>query len=238
MNGAWAIAKRELASFFRLPLGWIVVALFLFLSAISFTTRSLIPGEPASLRDFFSLWWSMLMVIAPAISMRLVSEETRTGTIEPLLTSPASEAAVALGKYAGALLFLLLCLLPTLALPGVLVVLASPDPGPIVTGYLGMVLLGMAYLAVGLLFSTLTSSQTLAFLGTLFFLMLVEIGAQRGAPLLPAPLDEAVASLSMSVRLLDFARGIIDTSHVAFFLAVSAWFVAMSALALRIRRWR
>lgn len=238
MTAAWPIATRELASYFRLPLGWIVAALFLFLSAVTFVSLSLHPGQPASLREFFMLWWGLLLVVAPALSMRLVAEEVRTGTLEPLMSSPASEAAIAAGKYLGAVGFLLLCFAPTLVFPGVLMVLSRPDPGPILAGYLGMVLLGMAYLAVGLFFSALTGSQTLAFLGTLFALVLIEIAAQKGGPELPAPWDRVLMALSVNARLGDFAAGVIDTSHLVFFLGTSAWFVALAALVLRVRRWR
>lgn len=238
MTGTWAIAKREYASFFRLPLGWIVTALFLFLSGLVFTRSTLVPGGPASMREFFTTWWSLLLVIAPAISMRLLSDELRSGTIEPLMSSPVSEAGIAIGKYFGAVAFLVTCLAPTIAYPLILTGLSRPDAGPILAGYLGMLLLGMMYLAVGACFSALTSSQTLAFLGTLFFLMLAEIGAQQGAALLPEPLDRAALGLSVSLRLVDFARGILDLSHVTFFLGVTAWFVAIAAVILRVRRWR
>jgi ABC-2 type transport system permease protein len=238
MSAALAIARRELASFFRIPLGWIVTALFLFLSAIAFFQHSLEPGRAATLQEFFTMWWSLLSVIAPAISMRLLAEETRAGTIEPLMSSPASEVAIAAGKYLGAVAFLVLCLAPTLVFPGVLLSLSRPDVGPIIAGYLGMILLGMAYLAVGLLFSALTSSQTLAFLGTILTLILLERGATEAAAYLPEPWDSVASALSMGVRLADFAKGLIDTRHIVFFLGVSAWFVLMAALVLRIRRWR
>lgn len=238
MSALRAVALREFASFFRLPLGWIVIALFLFLSGIVFSQKSLVPGAPASMRDFFVTWFGLLFVIAPAISMRLLSEEIRAGTLEPIMSSPAGEVSVALGKFAGALLFLLACLGPTLVFPGILALLSRPDPGPIAAGYLGMVLVGMAYLAVGLLFSALTSSQTLAFLGTLFTLLLVEIGAQQAAALVPERFVPLVNALSVNLRIADFARGVIDTGHIVFFLAITVWCVALTALSLRARRWR
>lgn len=238
MTSTLAIARRELASFYRLPLGWIVTALFLFLSAVAFVSLSLKPGQPATLREFFELWWGLLLVVAPAVSMRLIADEIRSGTLENLLTSPASEFAVALGKFLGAAAFLVLCLAPTAVFPAVLASLARLDPGPILAGYLGMVLLGLAYLAVGLLFSSLTSSQTLAFLGTLFTLVLAEIASQKGSAAAPPPFDTALARLSVNLRLADFARGVIDSSHAVFFLTITFWCVTMAALILRIRRWR
>jgi ABC-2 type transport system permease protein len=233
-----AVALREFASYFRTPLGWVVLALFAFLSGVTFTESVLVPGSPASLRPFFGEWWGLLVVVCPAVSMRLLSEEHRTGTIEPLMTSPVGETAVVVGKFAAALAFLAVALLPALMFAGTLGVLSRPDYGPIVAGLFGLMLLGGLYLALGTLASALTASQTLAFLGTLFTLLLVEFGSTRLAPLLPAPLDRGVAGLSANVRMADFAKGVIDTAHVVYFVGFSALFLALAAVSLRVRRWR
>ena len=238
MRGTLTIACREFAGFFRVPLGWLLASLFLLLSGAVFARSVLVPGEPASLREFFGLWWGLLVVVAPAISMRLIAEELRTGTIEPLTTSPLAELSIALGKFLGAYAFLLVCLAMTFAYPLVLLLISRPDPGPMVAGYLGVALLGALYLAIGLLLSSLTSSQTLAFLGTLFILLAAEIIAQQVASKLPAPFDTALASLSISRRVSDFARGLVDTGHTIFFIATSAWCIGATALVLKARRWR
>lgn len=237
MNRVWAIARREYASFFRTPLGWVVIALFLLLAGSVFAWGVLRPGEPATLRPFFNIWWGLLLVVAPAISMRLFSEDLRTGTIEPLLTAPVTEAAVVAGKYAGAVLFLMSMLAPSLAYAAILAMLTDVDPGPIAAGYLGILLLGMLYLAVGLLASALTSSQTLAFLATLVGFMLLEL-VTRTAAVLPENIAGVVYAMSPNLRIGDFARGIIDTAHIGFFLAVSFWFLAVAAVVLQSRRWR
>jgi len=238
MTALLTLAKREYLSFFRTPLGWVVAALFLFLSGLVFSRAVLVPGEVASLREFFTLWWSLLAIIAPAVSMRLVADEIRTGTIETLLTSPAPELTIALAKFAAAAGFLATCLLPTLVYPAILFAVSRPDAGPMLTGYAGVLLLGWLYLAVGLLLSSLTSSQTLAFLGTLFVILAAELGAQQLAIRLPAPFDAAAMKLSVSIRVADFARGILDTRHVLFMVTLSAFFIGVSACVLRARRWR
>jgi ABC-2 type transport system permease protein len=241
MRTALVIARREYGAFFRVPLGWIVAALFLFLSGVVFVKSTLTPGEPASMREFFAFWWRVLIVISPAISMRLLAEEHRTGTIDPLMSSPVSEASIVAGKYLGALGFLVTCLAPTLVYVAVLMGLARPDPGPIIAGYLGVVLLGMLQLALGVLFSALTSSQTLAFLATLFTLILVESGSVWLAGVLPpppSPWGGVALSFSMDLRIADFAKGLIDTGHVAYFIVMSLWLLALAAVVLRTRRWR
>jgi ABC-2 type transport system permease protein len=231
-----AIARRELCSYFRVPLGWVVIALFTLLTGVIFAI-TLEPGAPATLRSFFGLaTWSMLFV-APAVSMRLLSEETRGSTIEILATSPVASLAIVAGKYLGACGFLVAMLLPTLVYVATLEAVAAPDYGPIFTGYLGLLLSGMTYLAVGLLASTLSASQTSAFLGSLFALLLLRVGATQAARL-PDPWSELVFALSLDVRIDDFAKGVADLGGVVFFLAASVWFVVIAAVALEARRWR
>ncbi|MBX3357552.1 MAG: ABC transporter permease subunit [Phycisphaeraceae bacterium] len=237
MTSAWAIAAREYSSMFRIPLGWIVTALFLALSGVLFS-RVIQPGEVASMRPFFTIWWSLLVVVAPAISMRLLSDELRSGTIEPLLTAPISEASVVAGKYAASVLFLCTMLAPSLLYVLVIASLSSPDLGPIASGYIGIVLLGMVYLAVGLLASAMTSSQTLAFLGTLFVLLLADVAARVGSGFAPDWAVPALYALSPTLRIDDFAKGVIDTGNVAYFIVVSLWFLAVTTIVLQSRRWR
>jgi ABC-2 type transport system permease protein len=238
LSALWAIASREFASFFRTPLGWVVVALFVCLSSVFFVGRTLVPGNPATLRDFFGVWWGLLLVLTPAVSMRLFSEEARTGTIESVLTAPTPEWAVVAGKFLAGTMFLLAMLAPTLAYAGLLAALSRPDYGPIAAAYLGITLLGMLYLAVGVLVSVLTSSQTLAFLGTLFALLMIDMVVVRVAAQAPPGLAAALFSLSPSVRAADFSRGLVDSAHVVFFLAGSFLMLAAATVVLQSRRWR
>lgn len=238
MTALLAIAHREFASFFRTPLGWVVIALFVCLSSIFFVGRTLVPGSPASMREFFGIWWGLLLVIAPAISMRLFSEELRTGMIEASLTAPVSDAALVLGKFLAGLAFLITMLLPTIIYVLVLESLSRPDFGPIVSGYLGLVLLGMLYIAIGTVASVLTASQTLAFLGTLFALLVLDVLAARLAADAPDLVRRALFAISPSIRANDFSRGLIDSGNVAYFVVASGWCLALATLILQSRRWR
>jgi ABC-2 type transport system permease protein len=235
----WTIARREFSSFFRVPLGWVAMALYLFLAGVIFAERVLVPGEPASLRYFFGVSGFLLLPVIPAISMRLISEELRSGTIEPLMTSPVPDLCIVLGKYIGAALFLGAMLVPTVAYTGVLMAVSDPRPdlGPIIAGYLSLALLGLMYLAVGLLASAITANQTLAFLMTLLFLLVVMlIGSDVIA--LPRALAPVAGTLAIGPRLADFAKGVIDTGHIVFFLSISAWFLVLTLVTLEMRRWR
>ncbi|MFN0134355.1 MAG: ABC transporter permease [Phycisphaerales bacterium] len=239
MTAALTIALREARSFFRVPLGWVVMALYLFLTGVVFAERTLLPGEPASLRYLFSVSGFLLLPVAPAISMRLLSDELRAGTIEPLLTAPVRDAEIILGKFLGGLFFLLALVAPTLIHAAILHVVSDPkpDPGPIAAGYLSLVLLGGLYLAVGTFFSSLTSSQTLAFLATFLFLLAALLGTSDLVSA-PAPVDRWLASLAIGPRLADLGRGVIDTSHLAFFLTGIALFLVLAHVSLQSRRWR
>ena len=239
MTSLWAIAMREFRSFFRVPVGWVVVALYLFLAGVIFAERILIPGEPSTLRYFFGISGFLLLPVVPAISMRLFSEEFKSGTIEPLMTSPVGDLSIVAGKYLGGALFLGAMLAPTILYPITLLLVSDPkpDPGPILAGYLSLVLLGLLYLAVGTLASALTSNQTLAFLATFLFLLMTLL-ITSDAVALPPAVARWAGYVSLAPRLADFAKGVIDTSHIVFFVAASAWFLVLTYVALQTRRWR
>lgn len=238
MSRVWAIAWREAASCFRTPLGWVVVALYLLVAGLWVGLETIRPGEPASLRAFFNVSQWLLLLVAPAVSMRLLSEEFRLGTIEPLAASPVGDYAIALGKFLGSVLFLAAMLAPSAAYVVVLEWLSSPDYGPILAGYVGLLLVGMLYLAAGTFFSTLTSSQVVAFLTTVLFFVLLFFATDRGAAALGEPWSRFLYPLSIGLRLRDFSKGVIDTAHIAVFGCATAWFVFLAGVALETRRWR
>lgn len=240
MKLLWTIALREYAAFFRLPVGWVVIALYLFLSGVVFAIGSLSPGSAASLRTFFGVSTFLLLPVCPAITMRLFADEFRAGTIESLMTAPVPDTALVLGKYLAALLFLLSMLLPTLVYPAILWWISdpAPDPGPIAAGYLSLVLTGALYLALGTLASALTSSQTLAFLGTLMTILALLLVSSVAADQLPRAYGDALRALSISTRVSDFARGLIDSAHATYFVSSSAFILVLTHLALESRRWR
>lgn len=244
MSTTRLIAFRELASFFRLPVGWVVIALYLLLAGGLFAWLALTPGEPASMRIFFSLSAWLLLPVAPAISMRLFSEEFRAGTMEPLQTSPATDSAIVVGKFIGGFFFLIAMLTPTIAYPIVLHQISSPapDPGPILAGYASLLLAGGLYLAIGLFASSLTSNQTLAYIVALLAILIVLLGAAF-APENPAgPIEQAASTLasalSISKRLGEFAKGVVSLSSVIFFVSGIVWFVVLTIVSVQSRRWR
>lgn len=232
-----AIARRELRALFLSPAGYVVTALFVMFTGIVFVVRAFEPGQPASLRPVFEYGTWVLLFIAPAITMRAISEELRLGTLETLLTSPASAFEVILGKFVAAVGFLLVILLPTAAFVGALEIYGRPDYGELLCGYLGMMLAGSAYLASGLLASALTSSQVVAYLVAVFFWLVLSMATK----LLPAYVGDAFSAAAIAadpdLRLRDFAIGLVDTANVVYFLSIAGMFLGLAVAALAARRW-
>jgi len=238
MSRLLTIAHRELVSMFRVPAGWIILALFTFLTGVLFVNMTVIPGQPGSMRYFFSYASWLLIPIAPAISMRLISEEYRSGSFESLRTTPAGDWAVSLGKYFASVAFLVLMLVPTLVFPLTLFLISEPAPdiGPIASGYLMLVLVGALYLGVGLVASALTPSQTLAFLGTLMTLILWMVVTALVAPRAGVALSDVLGRLSIASRINELSKGVIDTSTIAFFLLGIFWMIVLTAGVLEAKR--
>lgn len=240
MRAVWTIAARELGAFFRLPVGWVVIALYLFLAGVVFGLVVAQPGRPASMRAFFVIAGWLLVPVAPAITMRLFSEELRAGTLDTLLTAPVSDFAVVLGKFLAACLMLAALIAPSLVHAVVLVGISDPAPdlGPMIAGYLCLVLLGMFFVALGVFVSSLTSNQTLAFLGTLFSLVLLLLVDAVPGERVPEFVRPVLASLSIAPRVGDFAKGVIDTANIVFFVSGAAVLLVFAYVSVQSRRWR
>lgn len=232
------IAKREFASYFRTSIGWVILALYLLMSGFYVSFATLHPGEPASLRAFFNASQWFLLIVVPGISMKLLADEFRTGSYETLAASPASEWHVVPGKFAGAVGFLAFMLICTLPYPLLLEWLARPDPGPIVTGYLALLLAGSVYLSIGVFFSSLTENQVVAMLATLFALVALEVLSNQLASLASPRFEAALYALSVSRRVGDLAKGALDVAHLVHAGSFIAVFLSASVIALESRRWR
>src|SRR6476660_2460997 len=150
MNATLAIAQRELKSFFVSTIAWIVMAAFLLISGFLFSAILMSTNE-ASLRYLISNLSVILLFIAPFLTMRLLAEENRLGTVELLLTNPVRDVEVVIGKFLGVMGFVLVMLLFTLFYPALLFAFGSPDVGPIVSGYVGVILQAAAFLSIGLM---------------------------------------------------------------------------------------
>jgi len=237
MRTAQAVAWKEIQIYFSSPTAYIVGMMFLALSGFFFARDLNDPFPQASLVNFFDGATIIFILIAPALTMRLMAEEQKLGTIELLLTSPVRDWEVIIGKYVASFVFLIATVSLTLYYTILLYVFASPDPGPIYAGYLGLALYGGAALAIGLLCSTLTSNQIVAAVVAMGIL-LVMFFADLAADNIGGTASTIISEISIRSHFEDFDRGIIDTKHVVYYLSVIAFFLFMSVRALESRRWR
>lgn len=244
MRATAAIAGRELRAYFLTPGGYVVAALFTLLNGLLFVRLVFNQGEVAALRPIFGFSMVAFMLLCPAITMRAISEELRLGTIELLMTSPVRSGAIIAGKFLAALGFLVVLLAPTLLFVAALETYGRPDYGELACGYFGVILAGSAYLASGVLASTLTASQVVAYLVTVFFwlLLLLLTSLIPQVELLPAAWRDAwsagLFAIDPSVRLRDFAIGLVDTADVVYFGSLTILLLVASVVCLDARRWR
>lgn len=224
MKNIGIISRKELSSYLRSPMAYIVAAIFLALSGTFFATY--LAGTnytDTSIRGFLDASQILILLFAAVLTMRLVAEERKMGTWEFLLTSPVRESEIILGKFIASLLMLTGMLALTLYYPVLLIVLGDPDLGPIATSYLGLFLLGSACLSVGIFASSLTSNQIVSAVvagGTLFVLWF--LGAL--ANITPGAFGKILSYLSLAYHFPGFTKGIIDTRSVVYYLSLTALF--------------
>lgn len=233
MSSLSALVDKELRTLFQAPIAWIVIGVFLALMGYSFTL-TLFNNRYATLVHIFFQVAGLLLLIVPIITMRLLAEERRAGTLELLLTAPVKEIHVVLAKYLAGMAVVLLMIGLTAAYAVVLGLYGTPEWGPIYSGYLGLALLASTLVSLGLAVSALTSNQVIAAIVTIgvsFLLWMVD----TLAAMLPDALERLLISLSLLARFTPFATGAMYASDAGFFISTTllALFIAMRALARR-----
>ena len=233
MKGFLALVDKELRTLFQAPIAWIIIGVFLGLTGYSFTL-TLFNNRYATLVHIFFQVAGLLLLIVPIITMRLLAEERRAGTLELLLTAPVRESHVVLAKYLAGMAVVLIMIGLTAAYAVVLGVYGTPEWGPIYSGYLGLVLLASTLVSLGLAVSAFTANQVIAAIVTIgisFFLWMID----TLAAMLPDALQRVFISLSLLARFTPFATGAMYTSDAGFFISTTllALFVAIRALARR-----
>ncbi|MCE2456333.1 MAG: ABC transporter permease subunit [Dehalococcoidia bacterium] len=231
------IAWKEIKSYFGTPAAYIVGAMFLGLTGVFFVAEVTAPFAEAGVRGIVE-WASFFIIfLAPLLTMRLLAEEQKLGTLELLLTSPVRDWEVVLGKYIASFLILAAIVAVTLYYVVLLYSFGDPDTGPALSGYLGLLLYGASALAIGLLGSSLSSNQIVAaVVGIAILLMLSFVNLI--ADIVTGIASEVFNGMSMNEHIVDFSRGVIDTSSVVFFLSLTAVFLFLSIRSLETRRWR
>ena len=246
MVNIWTIAKREYNLYFSSPVAYMVafvvyliLGIFFFLNLqVASSQQGYVPGAEITMAPLAT----MLILITPAVTTRLLAEERRLGTIELLLTAPVRDWELVVGKWLGGFIFLFTIIAITLVYPLLLNQLVSPgiDQGPLLSGYLGLTLLAASMVAVGVFVSSLFSNQIAAFVTTLglliFMWWVLSPIAQVTGPL--GNSSELISYLDYSGHFFDtLVRGIIDLKDIVFYLSVTALALLLSTVSIEIRRW-
>lgn len=219
MKNVWVIAKREFNSFFDSLIAIIMIVLFLgFTGFFTWITGSdiFLVGQ-ANLRSFFGIAYWTLFFFIPALTMRLLAEEKKTGTIEILLTKPVTDRQVILGKYLATVLLIAVTLAFTLPYVITVAKLGNMDLGGTICGYLALLLISAAYASIGVFASSLTNNQIVAFLLALFIGLFFHVIFQIVASGMKGLLGQIINTLSMTVHFESLSRGVLDSKDLIYF---------------------
>ena len=224
MNSIWTIAKREFRTFFDSLAAYILLVVFLGLSGFFtwlFGSDIFFIGQ-ATLMPFFSIAYWTLFFFIPALTMKMLAEEKKSGTLELLLTKPVTDWQVVVGKFLAVLMLIGVALLLTLPYYISVSYLGPIDHGAVITGYFGMILMSMTFISIGLFASSITNNQIVAFLLALFigvfFLIIFDVLASS----FTGPIAYFFNYLSLSTHYESVSRGVIDSKDLVYFLSITA----------------
>jgi ABC-2 type transport system permease protein len=242
MRNTLAVGMRELGAYFTSPIFWVVAAGFLAFYGLVFAGYvSQAQPVQASMRPLLQLIGTILLFVTPILSMRLLSEEQRSGTLELLMTSPVRDWEVVVGKWFAALVALSIMMALTLFHVAMMLRLSpnGMDFGPLLASYLGILLLGAALLALGTLTSALTENQVVAaFLGIMLVMVLWFLPFLAEIPGSDSVAGSAMAYAGLSDHYLNFGQGLLDSRDIIYFVTLTAGALFLAARVLETRRWR
>jgi ABC-2 type transport system permease protein len=259
MKKTIAIFDKEFKSFFYSPMAYIVIAVFTALTGVffylylsNFVEAAFMDQIRAQqyrqmpqkfninmmlIRPYF---WNIALIslfTLPAITMRLFSEEKKQGTVELLYTTPLSSMQIIMGKFFAGLAFYIVLLIPTMLFQGLLFMYGNPEFLPVISGYIGLIFLGSAFISVGLFISSTTENQIIAAIGGFALsLMLWVIG--WGASYAGPTLSPVLQYISIINHFEDFAQGVIDSTHVAYYLLFTFFGLYLSLKSIESVKWR
>ncbi len=226
-----ALLAKETRALFTSPIAYVVIAIFALLMGYTFTSW-LFVSQSASLVRMMHQAAILLLLFVPVLTMRAFAEERRQGTLALLLTTPAGEFAIVAAKFCASMTVILTMLALTLVCPAVLHYFGNPDWGPVYSGYLGLILLASALVALGLWISALTTNQIIAAIVTMGLSLLLWVGGTLGN-LLPDPFDVVVMNASLIAHFTPFSLGALYLSDLGYFvtLILLGLFFSVRALA-------
>jgi ABC-2 type transport system permease protein len=236
MSPALVISRREIRTYFNSPVAYIVVPVFLVITGYLFFTQLFLEKQ-ADMRGFFNIMPLLFMFLIPAITMRLLADEKSSGTLELLITMPVRDWEVVVGKFLAAMALLCTAIGLTLVFAITVKSLGPLDRGPTIGGYLGLVLMGGAYVAIGVMASSLTRNSIVSFI-VAFAISFALYLLGRLTQFLPEALQKLVAYLSIDGHFENIGRGVIDTRDLIYYLSVMGVSLLVATLSLESRRWR
>ncbi|MBW7907769.1 MAG: ABC transporter permease [Kiritimatiellae bacterium] len=248
MSAFLTLWRKELTTYFLSPIAYIVMIFFLVVMGAIFSLLvSVLAEGPAGVTVMNLLFgspffWMTMLVLIPLLTMRLFSEEKRSGTIETLMTAPVSDTAVVLAKFAGALSFYIFMWAPTALYIFILYYfsadMAPPDLGPMAGGYLGAILIGMFYLSIGLFCSALTSNQIISAIITFAVMIVLFLTGLLDYVANAEWAQTLSAHLSSYSHMLEFSRGTLDSRPILYYLSGTAVMLFATVKILEARNWK
>ena len=237
MRNTVPIFRREFSSYFNSPIAYIYLTVFVGLSSWLFLKAFFVLGE-ASMRNFFGIIPWIFLFFVPAVTMRSWAEEKKSGTMELLMTLPLTDLEAVLGKFLASFSFLIVSLALTFCLPIVVGSLGNPDPGEVFGGYLGAVLIGAAYLAIGLFISSLTENQIVAFIVSVVGIFgLFILGEDFVLFGIPGRLVPVFSYLGLGGHFDSISRGVVDSRDIIYYLSVIGFFLYLNVKSIEARKW-
>ena len=236
-----AILKKEINSFFASPIGYLVIAVFLLLNGLFLWLFkgefNILDNGFADLSSFFLLAPWILIFLVPAVTMRSFADEKKQGTLELLLTKPISYFNIVFGKYLGALILIVMALIPTLLYVYTISKLGNPegnlDIGSVMGSYFGLLFLVAAYTSIGLFASSLTDNQIVAFISAVFICFFFYFGFEGLSNYNLFGDAFYIEKLGMESHFKSMSRGVLDTRDIIYFLSVTALFITLTTLNIK-----
>ncbi len=229
------IFRRELRSYFNSPVAYVVIVVFLAIIGWFFTSNLFLVNM-ASMRVVFELVPLVFLFFVPAITMRLLAEEKKSGTLELLTTKPVTDAEIVIAKFLAAWVLLAAALVPTLLYLITMMSLGSIDLGPVVAGYIGLLLMGGSYIAIGIFASSLTENQIIAFI-TSFLIVLALFLMDKVLMYVPEGLASTLEFLAVDYHFSNIARGVIDSRDIIYFASLLGFSLLLATVSLERRKW-
>ena len=229
------IFRREIRSYFNSAVAYVVIVVFLAILGWFFTSN-LFLANIASLRVVFELVPLMFLFFVPAVTMRLLAEEKKSGTLELLTTKPVRDVEIVLGKFLAAWVLLAVTLAPTLLYLFTIISIGSIDIGPVITGYLGLLLMGGVYIGIGLLASSLTENQIVAFILS-FLAVLALFLMDKMLIYVPEGFASTLEFLGIDYHFSNIVRGVIDSRNIIYFGSLLGFSLLLTTVSLERRKW-